>query len=618
MKISLGFIGLYFLVLTSVLADPPPFPTMPCPSAGHQAFVYEIEIGKDKIRMPFAIFLPKDYEVDKNRKWPMIVFLHGGGEAGTDLVGVFVNGISAEASRNPPMLKNFPFIICLPQSYIQHLPNMPQDVYTGWDDMMSKAMVSLAKKLPDYYRIDRDRISLTGLSMGGNGTWTGLDTDSELWAAAVPISGRAWKDPTGLATRLRYCPIWTIGGLADAPHFVEGARKMHRALINAGVDSQLTLIPNVGHFAWMLHYNNPEFFQWLLRQTRPAPESRAQAEAFRKLENEDNSLCAKDKMDALAPGRPDNKDLVAGFDGQWFKDDKLKTRLVRRIEQKVDYTDGYKLPGDVRENVSLRLSGWVKIDKPGVYNFITAADDGSRLTIGGQRIIDDWLPHGLVEQVGSVRLKPGLHKICVEYFQGGGLGAISVFWSGPDIPRRLLGESDVQCEPMTINVAAEENGGVATASSTHASSGFHAKAAINGDRLGISWSSDPVVGSGWHSVDTTLPSWLQIDFKGEQPITEVDIFSVQDGYQAPVDPTPTMVFTLYGLIAFQVQYWTGSAWEDVPGGKIIDNNLVWRKITFPAINSSKIRVQVNATKDLYSRIIEVEAWRPLTTKEMKP
>jgi hypothetical protein len=98
--------------------------------------------------------------------------------------------------------------------------------------------------------------------------------------------------------------------------------------------------------------------------------------------------------------------------------------------------------------VSLRLNGWVKIEKAGIYSFITVADDGSRLTIGDQRIIDDWTPHGLIDQVGTIRLKSGLHKICVEYFQGSGPGAISVFWSGPETSRRILDSKDVQCEQL--------------------------------------------------------------------------------------------------------------------------------------------------------------------------
>lgn len=457
----------YFISSISLLADPPtPFPSIPSKRSDYKGYVYESQIGTEKVRLPFAIFLPKGYDADKNRKWPMIVFLHGGGEIGTDLQGCFVHGFHTEFDKSPAMVNNFPFIVLHPQSNIGQDPNKP-GVYIGWEDKMAQAVVSLIKILPDHYRIDQDRISSTGLSMGGSGVWDVLNEDPNLWSAAVPICGRAFKAPETLAARLKYCPVWTIDGLADAPHFVGGARRMHKALSGAGCDSQLTLIPGVDHFAWLLHYNNPEFFQWLLRQTRPTAEMRGQAENLYKLKTKENTLFFKGKQ-------------------------------------------------------------------------------------------------------------------------------------------------------ATINVAAEENGGVATASSNYASTGYHANATINGDRLGISWASDPVVGSGWHSIDTTLPSWLQIDFKGTQPISEIDVFSVQDNYQAPIDPTPTMIFTLYGLTAFQVQYWTGTAWEDVPGGKIVDNNLVWRKITFPVINTAKIRVQVNATIDMYSRILEVEAWKPITAKDVKP
>jgi hypothetical protein len=262
----------------------------------------------------------------------------------------------------------------------------------------------------------------------------------------VPFSGRAWKDPDDLAKRLRYSPIWTIGGLVDAPHFVDGAKKMHKALMNAGNDSQLTLIPNVGHFAWLLHYNNPEFFQWLLRQTRPKAEMISQAEIFRKLENDENALCAKSA--SQVPGRIDNKGLVPGFDAQWFKDIDLKTPLIRRLEKDINYTDGYKLTDNLKENISLRATGWVKIEKAGRYSFITTADDGSRLTIGTETIIDDWVPHGVIDQVGNISLKPGFYKISIEYFQGGGPGSISIFWVTPDSPRSLLTEADIFCEPF--------------------------------------------------------------------------------------------------------------------------------------------------------------------------
>jgi acetyl esterase/lipase len=445
MKIILFILVIKFSFLI-ILADPPvPFAKINSPMPGHLAFVYEVQIGTEKVKMPFGLFLPNGYEEDKNRKWPMIVFLHGGGEIGTDLNGVYVHGISREAFNNPKMLKTFPFIICLPQSNIGQDAQYP-GYYSGWDHIYCQAMISLSKALPNYYRIDTDRITLTGLSMGGNGTWAGLDAAPDLWAAAVPFSGRAWKDPDDLAKRLRYSPIWTIGGLVDAPHFVDGAKKMHKALMNAGNDSQLTLIPNVGHFAWLLHYNNPEFFQWLLRQTRPKAEMISQAEIFRKLENDENALCAKSA--SQVPGRIDNKGLVPGFDAQWFKDIDLKTPLIRRLEKDINYTDGYKLTDNLKENISLRATGWVKIEKAGRYSFITTADDGSRLTIGTETIIDDWVPHGVIDQVGNISLKPGFYKISIEYFQGGGPGSISIFWVTPDSPRSLLTEADIFCEPF--------------------------------------------------------------------------------------------------------------------------------------------------------------------------
>jgi hypothetical protein len=85
---------------------------------------------------------------------------------------------------------------------------------------------------------------------------------------------------------------------------------------------------------------------------------------------------------------------------------------------------------------------------------------------------------------------------------------------------------------------------------------------------------------------------------------------VQDNYQAPSVPTPTMTFSLYGLTDFQVQYWTGAAWLTVPGGTVSGNNLVWRQVTFPAVATSSIRIFVTGALNTWSRIAEVEAYTP--------
>jgi len=155
-----------------------------------------------------------------------------------------------------------------------------------------------------------------------------------------------------------------------------------------------------------------------------------------------------------------------------------------------------------------------------------------------------------------------------------------------------------------VNVAAAANGGVASASSTYNPS-YPASGAINGDRKGLSWGN----GGGWNDgTPNAAPDWLEVDFNGSKTIDEVDVFSMQDNYSAPADPTATMTFSYWGLRAFEVQYWNGAAWAPVPGGTVSDNNLVWRKVTFAPITTTKVRVFITAFLNGYSRVIELEAW----------
>src|SRR5207253_4809468 len=83
------------------------------------------------------------------------------------------------------------------------------------------------------------------------------------------------------------------------------------------------------------------------------------------------------------------------------------------------------------------------------------------------------------------------------------------------------------------------------------------------------------------------------DFNASYPINEIDFFTLQDNYQNPSPPTLNMTFTLYGVTDFEVQYWTGSTWTDVPGGNVTGNNHVWTQFTFASITTAKIRVLIN-------------------------
>ncbi|MEO7192521.1 MAG: S8 family serine peptidase [Vicinamibacterales bacterium] len=157
-----------------------------------------------------------------------------------------------------------------------------------------------------------------------------------------------------------------------------------------------------------------------------------------------------------------------------------------------------------------------------------------------------------------------------------------------------------------VNVAAAANGASAIGSSTY-NSGYAASGAINGDRRGQNWGA----GGGWNDgTPDAWPDWLEVDFNGAQTIGEIDVFSVQDNYAAPGEPTTSMTFSLYGLSNFSVEYWTGTQWVSVPGGIVTGNTSVWRQVTFPDLTTSRIRVWVSAAGRTWSRIAEVEAYTP--------
>jgi hypothetical protein len=158
-----------------------------------------------------------------------------------------------------------------------------------------------------------------------------------------------------------------------------------------------------------------------------------------------------------------------------------------------------------------------------------------------------------------------------------------------------------------VNAAAAAQGATTVASSVY-DAGYPSSGAINGDRTGANWGAGGVWNDG---TAGNWPDWLEVDFAGSQTINEVDLFSLQDNYQAPVEPTLAQTFFFYGLRNFQVEMWDGSKWVVVPGGVISANNQVWRQITFPAVTTTKIRIWipfVAGTTDSWSRIAEVEAW----------
>ena len=128
-------------------------------------------------------------------------------------------------------------------------------------------------------------------------------------------------------------------------------------------------------------------------------------------------------------------------------------------------------------------------------------------------------------------------------------------------------------------------------------------AIINNERTGANWGN----GGGWNDATAnTYPDWVQINFNGSKTIDHVVVYTVQDNYANPVEPTDTMTFSLYGITDFTVQGWNGSTWVTL--GTVSGNNLVKRTVNFAAYTTDRIRINVTAALASYSRITEVEAW----------
>jgi hypothetical protein len=197
-------------------------------------------------------------------------------------------------------------------------------------------------------------------------------------------------------------------------------------------------------------------------------------------------------------------------------------------------------------------------------------------------------------QCATSALSQGTHSIVASY---GGDASNAASASAP-LSQVVSGSGG-----SSINVALASNGGVASASSSFGS-GYPAAAVNNGDRAGLNFGAGGVWKDGTLSV---FPDWVEIDFSGAQTIDRVIVYSLQDSYTAPVDPSDTLTFTARGITAFDVQAWNGAAWVTL--GSVSGNNLVKRSVLFTATTTNKIRVVMNAAANgKYSFLTEVEAW----------
>jgi lysophospholipase L1-like esterase/predicted esterase len=222
--------------------------------------------GPDGAVLPYRLLKPKDY--DPAKKYPLVILLHGSGERGTDNQGQLKHG--APLFMRPEVQEKYPSFVFVPQCPAEQT----WSAVKGWTDPVSfseepkpvmKLLLGAIEALQGEFSIDSDRLYLTGISMGGFGTWDLLTRESGRWAAAAPICGGGDPERIGVAKGVA---IWAFHGMEDRVVPVERSRELIAALEKAGGKPLYSEYPYVGHDSWTPAYSEPELLAWMFAQRR--------------------------------------------------------------------------------------------------------------------------------------------------------------------------------------------------------------------------------------------------------------------------------------------------------------------------------------------------------------
>ncbi len=221
------------------------------PAAGQQI---EMKFNSsDGAEVPYLLYLPTDYLAEVDKKFPLIFFLHGRGESNGPLSLVAKWGPPKFAARGDKL----PHVILSPQC--------PTDDW--WtSETQQKRLIELLDEVVKHHNIDESRIYLTGLSMGGFGSWKLAADHPDRFAAVVPICGSG--DPAD-ADKLKDIPIWVFHGDQDRAVPFEKSVEMVEAIKKAGGESiRFTSLEFYGHNSWSTAYAAPELYRWLEEQSK--------------------------------------------------------------------------------------------------------------------------------------------------------------------------------------------------------------------------------------------------------------------------------------------------------------------------------------------------------------
>ncbi len=224
-------------------------------------------------KIPYRLFTPKSY--DPSKKYPVVLWLHGSEGRGDDnskqISGGNIKG--AQGWAEPRCQNSHPCFVIAPQMpaggfWATHEGAPPKDVKNlmvvePTENLLR--VVELMKAILEEYSIDKDRVYVTGQSMGGFGTWAIITAEPNMFAAAIPVCGGG--DPAK-AGSIKHIAIWAFHGSKDSLVPVERSRNMIKALKEVGVNPKYTEYSNMDHGIWEKAYAESSLVSWLFNQKR--------------------------------------------------------------------------------------------------------------------------------------------------------------------------------------------------------------------------------------------------------------------------------------------------------------------------------------------------------------
>ncbi len=215
----------------------------------------------DGSESPYVVFVPHNY--DGTKEYPTILFMHGAGETKTAKGG---GKMPVEVGIGPAIKtreKTFPFIVVIPRAE-----------GFGWqaDGTNAKRALAILDEVQKEYKTDPKRQYLTGLSMGGMGTWSVAAAHPDRWAAIAPVCGGVFskdeKAVEAVAEKVKDIPCWCFHGDKDSAVRVEKSRELIAAIEKAGGKPRYTEYKWVGHDSWDPAYATNQLYAWLLKQSK--------------------------------------------------------------------------------------------------------------------------------------------------------------------------------------------------------------------------------------------------------------------------------------------------------------------------------------------------------------